>query len=81
MGVKVKGRTRMVKATLTCDVEGCKVSKTYTVQRNAATELTACETAHAQDGWGYTIGFWAMLLGHQVMCPDHAKGSEPAPNP
>jgi len=63
MPVEVKGKF----ATLICDACG-KRSAPYRYTSPAAPELSACEIAE-EDGWGYTIGFFAMLRGHSCWCP------------
>jgi len=68
MPVKVGKRGKS--ATLKC--EDCGREATYPSSSPAAPELSACEAAE-KDGWVYTIGFWSMLMGHQVMCPVCAK--------
>lgn len=66
--VKVKGK----KAVLVCDHCGEKLE--FKLQsRSVAQELDACEQAHEEHGWGYTIGFFAMLVGHTVYCPKCSK--------
>jgi hypothetical protein len=62
------------KVVLSCDVEGCKEQLVLTRQRGAAPELTACEEAQRDYGWGYSIGFFAMLVGHRVICLKCKKG-------
>lgn len=57
---------------LTCDHEGCtNLSSTYRASSPAAPELTICEQAGTREGWGYDIGFYAMLRGHTTFCPSH----------
>lgn len=73
MPVKVVKKRKT--ATLTC--EGCE--KTLDIklpQLTAAPELDACEIAHKEHGWGYTIGFFSMLAGPRVLCPPCARPSE-----
>ena len=60
-------------ATLQC--EECGKKENFTYSSPAAPELTACEKA-GKSGWAYTIGFWVMFLGHQVLCPDCNKGEK-----
>jgi len=67
MGVDVTGKGKKRSGILTCDTCGTK-SKSYSVQ-SAAPELEACEQANEKDGWGYTVGFFAMMMGHTVYCP------------
>ena len=63
---------------LECDTEGCEAkSETYDC-RNAAWALDLCEQAHAQEGWGYTVGFFSMLVGPETYCPKHARPDKPA---
>lgn len=50
------------------------VSKTYAVTSPAAPDLSICEQAHEVEGWAYSMGFFAMMLGHVVMCPTCAAG-------
>lgn len=70
MPVEKKGRGSKVTCVLVC--EECQArSKAYRPTSPAAPELTACEQAE-KDGWGYTIGFLAMLAGHRVLCPNCA---------
>lgn len=59
-------------AMLRCAVEGCEARFGPIRTWSAAPELDACEEAE-KHGWGYTIGFWAMLCGPQAVCPAHAK--------
>lgn len=75
MGVRMaKGKKS---GHLECDVDGCTTrSKSYRPRSPAAPELTVCEAAHKTEGWAFTLGFFAMLMGHKVFCPEHAKGSE-----
>lgn len=54
-------------ATLTC--EKCGTTVTCPSASPAAPELTACEYAGKEHGWMYSIGFFSMLTGHQVLCP------------
>lgn len=52
---------------LVCD--NCqKTSDNYKVSSPAAPDLSVCEKAR-DDGWRYSIGFFAMLAGHTVACP------------
>lgn len=67
MPVEKSGRGQKVRCVLVCDLCGTR-SKSYEPSSPAAPELTACEKAE-KDGWGYTIGFFAMLIGHSVWCP------------
>lgn len=53
---------------LVCD--NCeKTSDPYKVTSPAAPHLSVCEESK-KDGWAYSIGFFAMLAGHSVACPD-----------
>lgn len=53
---------------LVCD--NCqKTSEPYKVRSPAAPELSVCEKG-GEHGWKYTIGFFSMLAGHSVACPD-----------
>ena len=47
-----------------CEAE----SKVYRITSPAAPELSICEQA-GEDGWGYDLGFQAMLMGHTTVCP------------
>lgn len=72
MPVKVK-KTKKT-AILVC--ENCQTeSKPYPV-RTAAPELDACEAAE-KDGWAFSMGFFSMLLGHQVYCPSCVEKDKP----
>jgi hypothetical protein len=68
----VKAAKNRKSATLTCNMPGCTVSATFPSRSPAAPELTACEEA-GKAGWAYDFGFHAMLVGHTVLCPEHAK--------
>lgn len=65
MPVDVKGK----KAVLECEKCGKKLELVLK-HKTAAPELDACEKAEEEHGWGFTIGFFAMLVGHQVYCPE-----------
>lgn len=60
---------------LVCMGDDCKdQSKPYLIKSPAAPELSLCEQAEA-DGWGYDLGFFAMLRGHTTLCPKCASTS------
>lgn len=61
-------------ATLECDSCGCTLE--LHVGRGAAPELRACEKAHADHGWGYIIGLFAILMGPGCYCPVCARPGE-----
>lgn len=66
-------RSRNKKGHLECDAKGC-LAKSHTYNcSSAAWELDLCEQAHANEGWGFTCGFFAMMAGPQTLCPEHAK--------
>lgn len=67
MGAEIKDKSKRL-GFATCDTCG-KTSKVVQYASSAAPELTILE-ALEPEGWAYTIGFWAMLAGHQVMCPN-----------
>lgn len=69
----VKASKDRKSATLTCAT--CGTSATFPASSRAAPELTACEKAHEQAGWAYTIGFQAMMFGHDVQCPACHSGA------
>jgi len=74
MGVEISKNKKS--GTLHCDADDCSVqSGSYPVRSQAAPDLTICEQA-GKDGWGYNIGFFAMLLGHTVFCPECSKKSK-----
>lgn len=54
-------------ATLVCENCECR-SRAYPCASPAALALSACEAA-AKDHWSYTIGWQAMMMGHQTLCP------------
>jgi len=66
-------------AVLTC--ETCGKQATYPCSSPAAPALTACEVAHDEDGWGFDIGFFSMLMGHHVWCPDCCDNSKERTDP
>ena len=70
----VKAAKNRKSATLTC--EKCGWSEKFPSSSPAAPELTACEVAHKTKGWGYTIGFFSCLAGHEVWCPTCARGEK-----
>ena len=63
----VKANKSRKSATLTC--EECETEVTCPSSSPAAPELTACEYAKKNHGWEFSTGFYAMLLGHKVLCP------------
>lgn len=57
------------KGHCTCDGEGCdNVSKVYTAKHSAAS-LSISEQAKKAEGWAFTVGFFAMMLGPDTYCP------------
>ena len=55
---------------LVCDNPDCSnESKTYPVN-SVAKELDICEAANKDAGWAYDLGFFSMLCGHRVLCPE-----------
>jgi len=69
---KVTNSKSKLARRLVCDRCGVR-SKPYVGCSPAAPDLTACERAEA-DGWAFDIGFFSMLVGHTVLCPDCKKG-------
>jgi hypothetical protein len=59
---------------LVCNQCGTK-SKEYPCPTSAPA-LDLCEAARAQEGWGYTVGIQAMMLGPVTLCPRCARPSE-----
>ena len=55
-------------AKLICEI--CGTEKTYPSSSPAAPALTACEIAEETDGWAFDCGFFSMMLGHHVWCPE-----------
>jgi hypothetical protein len=62
---------------LVCNKCGTE-SKPYRVTSPAAPHLSVCEQAHEKDKWAYSIGFFAMLAGHDVYCPECVEASKRA---
>jgi len=59
------------KGTIKC--VGCGEKGTFPITSPAAPALSMCEEA-AKVGWGYQIGFFAMMTGdHQPVCPKCIK--------
>lgn len=56
-----------------CMAPGCKTSVRVVPSSPAAPMLSALEKLSPK-GWGYQIGFFAMLTGnHEQRCPQHAR--------
>lgn len=76
MTVHIKKQGRKATMTVSCDGEGCMATVGPFHSQCAAPELDACEAAHKQHGWGYTIGFFAMLMGPRTYCPQCQGASQ-----
>ena len=48
----------------------CGRTEAFEASSPAAPMLTACERAHKDKGWGFEVGFFAMMTGdHRPVCP------------
>lgn len=72
----------MTRKAKTVTVKCCacgKKSRPIVPRSPAAPTLTALEVLHAEDGWAYQIGFFAMMTGdHSPLCPDCVKKAKKA---
>lgn len=65
---------KQIRVELTC--RSCGTKKTFPASSPAAPALTASE-ASAEEGWSFSVGFFAMLTGdHQNLCPACTTGWE-----
>ena len=53
--------------------ENCGTKSRAVTPRSVAGDLDACEQLE-KEGWDFTVGFFAMLSGHQVLCPRCSTG-------
>lgn len=62
----------------TCDIPGCpSTSRKHTIpssQRgHVGLATTVIQEAVEEEGWKTTWGFWSMLQGPKVVCPEHLE--------
>ena len=66
-GAQKKSAKLRLARVLECD--SCGYRATFVGGSPAAPDLTACEEA-GKVGWSYDCGFFSMLCGHTVYCPE-----------
>ena len=75
-GRKVHGVSEVIATCEDCGAESLPVVGVSP----AAPELTGLERL-GQDGWRFTVGFYAMLAGHRCWCPACGANPESDPDP